>query len=243
MGGDRTDVVPPSTSSSPAAPPLSPVTRQFEPPAQAPSWVAIPDEVACGAPRCQAPVVAVSVPLGLVVQPVAVSKPSEKTVVPPPPPPKSEKRRRFGEPVPGLPTTPVVALPTIAAATVAALWLPNCERYRAATPATCGVAIDVPLIVLVAVSLVFHVEVMLEPGAKTSTQVPKFENDERASVVVVDPTVSAVATRAGEELQAFALLLPAAIAYVTPEAIELATAVSRAVETPPPRLMFATAGR
>jgi hypothetical protein len=132
-------------------------------------------------------VVAVSVPLGLAVQPVAVSKPSEKTVVPPPPPPKSEKRRRFGEPVPGLPTTPVVALPTIPAATAAALWLPNWERYRAATPATCGVAIDVPLMVLVAVSLVFHVEVMLEPGAKTSTQVPKFENDERASVVVVDP--------------------------------------------------------
>jgi len=29
---------------------------------------------------------------------------------------------------------------------------------------------------------------------------------------------------------------------VTPEAIELATALSRAVEMPPPRLMFATAG-
>ncbi len=71
---------------------------------------------------------------------------------------------------------------------------------------------EVPLIVLVAVSLVFHVDVMLEPGAKRSTQVPKFENDDRASVVVVDPTVSAVATRAGEELHALALLLPAAIA-------------------------------
>jgi hypothetical protein len=36
--------------------------------------------------------------------------------------------------------------------------------------------------------------------------------------------------------------VPAAIAYVTPEAIELRTAVSSAVETPPPRLMLATAG-
>jgi hypothetical protein len=66
--------------------------------------------------------------------------------------------------------------------------------------------------VLVAESLVFQVEVMLEPGAKMSTQVPKFENEERASVMVVEPTVSAAATRAGDELHALALLLPAAIA-------------------------------
>ena len=44
-------------------------------------------------------------------------------------------------------------------------------RTRAATPATCGVAIDVPLIVLVA-GRVVHAEVMLEPGANRSTQVP-----------------------------------------------------------------------
>ncbi len=53
---------------------------------------------------------------------------------------------------------------------------------------------------------------MLEPGAKRSTQVPKFENEERASVLVVEPTVFAAATRAGEPLQALALSLPAAIA-------------------------------
>ena len=33
-------------------------------------------------------------------------------------------------------------------------------RISAAAPATCGVAIDVPLIVLVAVSLVFQADVM-----------------------------------------------------------------------------------
>ena len=71
---------------------------------------------------------------------------------------------------------------------------------------------DVPLIVFVAVSLVFHDEVMLDPGAKMSTQVPKLENDERASLVVVEPTVIAEATRAGELLHALALELPAAIA-------------------------------
>ena len=56
-------------------------------------------------------------------------------------------------------------------------------------PATCGVAIEVPLMVFVAVSLVFQAEVMLEPGAKMSRHVPKLENDERASVLVVEPTV------------------------------------------------------
>ena len=45
-----------------------------------------------------------------------------------------------------------------------------------------------------------------------STQVPKFENDARASVLVVAPTVMAAGTRAGEPLQALALRLPAAIA-------------------------------
>jgi hypothetical protein len=86
------------------------------------------------------------------------------------------------------------------------------SRKSAATPATCGVAIDVPDIVFVAVSLVFQDEVILDPGANMSTQVPKFENDERASVVVVDATVIALATRAGDELHAFVLSLPAAIA-------------------------------
>jgi len=84
-------------------------------------------------------------------------------------------------------------------------------RTSAAAPVTCGVAIDVPLMVFVAVLLVFHAEVMDEPGAKMSRQVPMLENDDRASVLVVEPTVIAAATRAGEPLQALApLSLPAA---------------------------------
>ena len=94
-----------------------------------------------------------------------------------------------------------------------------------------------------AVLLVFQAEVMLEPGANTSRQVPKFENDERASVLVVAPTVSAAGTRAGELPQASAFELPAATAYTTPAAIELLIAASSALEAPPPRLMLATAGR
>jgi hypothetical protein len=105
-----------------------------------------------------------------------------------------------------------VALFSIAAVTVAGDAVGFVSKNRAATPATCGVAIEVPEIVFVAVSLVFQDEVMLEPGAKISTHVPKLEKDERASVIVVDPTVIALGSRAGEELQASALLLPAAIA-------------------------------
>ena len=91
-------------------------------------------------------------------------------------------------------------------------------------------------------SLVDHADRIEDPGAKMSTTLPTFENDDRASLIVVAPTVIASLTRAGEEPDAFVLELPAAIAYVTPDAMELRTAVSSAVDTPPPRLMLATAG-
>jgi hypothetical protein len=74
------------------------------------------------------------------------------------------------------------------------------------------VAIDVPLIVFVAVSLVFHAERIEEPGAKMSTQGPKFEYDARASVFVVAPTVIALGALDGEDEHALALLFPAATA-------------------------------
>ena len=50
-----------------------------------------------------------------------------------------------------------------------------------------------------------HADRIPEPGAKISKHVPKFENEERASVVVVEPTVIAFAARAGDELQALAI--------------------------------------
>jgi len=56
---------------------------------------------------------------------------------------------------------------------------------------------DVPLIAFVAVSEVYHEDVMLEPGAKMSRQAPKFEYDARASPDGVAPTVSPSAVRDG----------------------------------------------
>ena len=45
-------------------------------------------------------------------------------------------------------------------------------RYRAATPAVAGAAIDVPLLTAVAVGLVIPSEVMLSPGANQSMHDP-----------------------------------------------------------------------
>ena len=122
---------------------------------------------------------------------------------------------RFGEPVPAFVTTFVVALLTSALRIVVDEADGFACLYSAAAPATCGEAIEVPLSVAVAVFELNHADKIPEPGAKISRHVPKFENDERASVVVVEPTVIAFAARAGDELQAFALLLPAATAMVT----------------------------
>src|SRR5262249_38100051 len=88
----------------------------------------------------------------------------------------------FGEPVPGSVTSFGVAWSTIAAATSSGVAFGWSERYNAATPVTCGVAIDVPLSVLVEVSLLAHADWIDTPGAKTSTHGPKFENDARASL-------------------------------------------------------------
>ena len=117
--------------------------------------------------------------------------------------PLNENSSRLGEPVPAFVTLFGVELLMIAAVTVAGEALGFVSRNSAATPATCGVAIDVPEIVFVAVSLVFHDDVMLLPGAKMSRQGPKFEasggvNCDRASLLAVAPTVIALATRAGE---------------------------------------------
>jgi len=71
------------------------------------------------------------------------------------------------------------------------------------------------------------------------------ENEERASDDVVEPTVTAAATLAGEELHALAFELPAAIEYVMPSLIELtgrgyldllATPSPRPPAEPSPRL-------
>src|SRR4051794_5782741 len=83
MLGERTLVVPPSTSFAPALDPASrAVTRSLLPLTVVPSCFAPLESVASGSPRSQAPLVAVSVPPGLTVQPRFVSKSSDQTVVP-----------------------------------------------------------------------------------------------------------------------------------------------------------------
>lgn len=67
---------------------------------------------------------------------------------------------------------PDEAEPVKAFVTVEAEAFGSPSKYKAATPATCGAAIEVPEIVLVALFEVYQAEVMLEPGAKMSTQVP-----------------------------------------------------------------------
>ena len=96
-------------------------------------------------------------------------------------------------------TLPVVALLIRAEFTCDEVAEGLAWRYSAATPATCGEAIDVPFHPpWVHVSQVLTVDVMLTPGANMSRHVPKFENDARASVLLVAPTVSAFGVLAGE---------------------------------------------
>jgi hypothetical protein len=76
--------------------------------------------------------------------------------------------------------------------------VPSDDSINAAAPETCGHAIDVPDQVAIAVSLDATAEVMADPGAKMSTQLPTLLKDERASDEVVAPTVIAVDDEAGE---------------------------------------------
>jgi len=70
-------------------------------------------------------------------------------------------------------------------------------RRSAAAPATCGHAIDVPDLVPVDVSESVVAAVIDDPGAWMSTHDPWLENDDSASVRVVEPTVIASGADAG----------------------------------------------
>jgi hypothetical protein len=89
--------------------------------------------------------------------------------------------RRFGDPVPGL----EMALGVARLVTAALTWFTSrdaeSEISSAAIPATCGAAIEVPEMVIVAVSLVDHAAVIDDPGANIFVQVPKLEKLERES--------------------------------------------------------------
>ena len=155
---------------------------------------------------------------------------------------RSEYSSRLSEPLPGLVTALRVADDAIAEATSVGVRALFCDSASAATPATCGDAIEVPESVRVAMSEVWPAETMLEPGANTSRHVPKLENDDRSSLDVVEPTVIALGSPAGDVVHALTLELPAATTKVTPSSTPRDTAKSRAAERGPPRLMLATAG-
>jgi len=108
-----------------------------------------------------------------------------------------EKTSLFGEPATSV-TAPEVAVDVIQVATRLTERVLSALSAKAAMPATCGEAIDVPEIVLVAVVEVDQAEVMFEPGANTSTHEPKLENEDRASTAVDEATVTAETSAAGE---------------------------------------------
>ena len=85
----------------------------------------------------------------------------------------------FGDAGPALVTTPRVEAPTRPAETSAGVDAVHTLRYAAATPATCGDAIDVPEMVLLAPGPPTHALVMEEPGANRSRHEPKLENVDR----------------------------------------------------------------
>ena len=84
----------------------------------------------------------------------------------------NEYAKRFGEPLPDPTTTPAVADEVIHDVTPETESDEFALSAKAATPATCGEAIEVPEIVLVALFDVYQEEVMFEPGANTSTHDP-----------------------------------------------------------------------
>jgi hypothetical protein len=82
---------------------------------------------------------------------------------------------RLGVPSPSPVSTPLEASATSVSVTEAGDSVGVPERCWAASPATCGAAIDVPDRVTVEVADAIPVETIPEPGARRSRQVPKFE--------------------------------------------------------------------
>ena len=87
-------------------------------------------------------------------------------------PPAIEYTSLLGDPGSRLLSLLGLALSTKYLATAAGVAAGLVCKAKAATPATAGLAIEVPLMVVLAVALVYQAEVMDEPGAKISTQAP-----------------------------------------------------------------------
>jgi hypothetical protein len=92
------------------------------------------------------------------------------------------------------------------------------ENFRGALYMTLSrvLTIDVPEILLVAVVLPIQALMTFDPGAKMSTEDPKFDQDARLSRMVEAPTVITAGARAGETYPASLPSLPAATTTCTP---------------------------
>ena len=106
-------------------------------------------------------------------------------------------------------------------------------------PATYGVAIEVPLSVLL--PPVKCALVTPTPGANMLTHSPKFENDATESFWSTAPTVKAAAALDGEYLQASSASLPAATMDGKPASLATAIAASSECDGAPPRDCDSTA--
>src|SRR4030095_1508800 len=119
----------------------------------------------------------------------------------------------------------------------------------AQAPATCGVAIDVPL--KNPNSALGRDEKIDEPGAKRDKKDTEFEKDEIKSAFVVDPTLTAVEMHAGSLMASMNPLFPEATAVAISKERKLSIAAFLAalaashdswlVNRPPPRLILAEA--
>src|SRR5262245_13909492 len=184
---------------APAAPASGPVTRSLTPLTVVPSCLVPFEVVVSGFARAHCPVVAVSVPFGFVVQPVAVSKLSKKTVVGGGVPPPAQARMDLftfnRPPVTVLPASEAIGLTLFMRfALRAAVFRVHLESTSAAAPETCGVAIEVPL--KMEKPPLRTVERIAVPGAPRSTIVaPKLEKEDfasRLSVAATDNTFGAL---------------------------------------------------
>src|SRR5256712_10036054 len=85
-------------------------------------------------------------------------------------------------------------------------------------------------------------DLMADPGAYASTQIPQFEYDAFASVFSEAATVNTPLAPAGDALHAPASSFPPPPARETPQVPKFVTPPFSARQLPPPRDKFATAG-
>ena len=119
------------------------------------------------------------------------------------------------------------------------------ERITANAPATCGVAIEVPL--SDAKPPPGTAELMLEPGASRSRICALLEKLDTVSDLVVEPTLIAVEMQAGAPMAEVRLSLPDAITVAIPAERRRSIAAFAGWSSqadaywPPPRLMLTAA--